>query len=473
MNTTSAHLLLVAEDGADRRRVARALGRAGFTVTTAEDATQVLRNLEKIDPEVIVVDHSLRGYLNGMDLLRYAKRRRPGIPVIVTAASGDERMAVEAMHLGALSYLPQPFEMKELIDLLTRARQMGGSSGSRPQEESPASELVGQSAAIKRVRDMVADVAPTTVTVLLLGETGTGKELVARAIHEASPRAGQPFVPVNCAAIPETLLEAELFGHTKGAFTGAEQARDGKLVSADRGTLFLDEIGELPMVTQPKLLRFLEDGMVTPLGSDRPQAVDVRFIAATHRDLRQAVDEGSFREDLYYRLHVVPLRLPPLRDRPEDIPLLLHHLLRRLSARHGKTIRAVTPPLEAWLRSQPWKGNVRELENCLERLVVFCRDGVLRLPANTVGDSCIFPYHEEKRRVVEEFERRYLERALATCKGKLADVARCTGISPRQLYNLLKKHGLQKHELGESNEELGEQIEEARPSRGSRHPSPD
>ena len=307
--------------------------------------------------------------------------------------------------------------------------------------------LIGESPAIRRLRRLIAEVASTDVTVLVRGETGTGKEVVARALHASSTRAHRPFVPVNCSAIPDTLLEAELFGHERGAFTGADRRRPGRFQTADGGTLFLDEIGDLPAAVQPKLLRVLEEHAVTPLGSDRPIEVDVRLVAATHQPLEDLVEEGRFRQDLFYRLNVVPLLIPPLRDRIEDIPRLASSFAGRIASKHGKEIRDLDPALVEWLKAQPWEGNVRELENLMERLVIFCTDGVLRLPPDGIEAAILPPYRQEKQRVLDDFERSYLTTALRLARGRLTDVAERTGLSSRQLYNLMKKHALQREDF--------------------------
>lgn len=439
--SVAGHVVLVEDEPAICKAMRCRLEDAGFRVTVFDEAIDVLRDIDQLSPDVIVASHSLPGYLNGLELLRYVNRRYPGLPVILISSRGNEKTAVEAMQIGAFSYLPRPLDYEELVGEVHRAAGTGGGVARRSGTDAQHG-LVGQSAPMVEVRRLIEDVAGTRATVLLLGETGTGKEVVARAIHRLSPRSQGPFVAVNCAAIPDTLLEAELFGYVRGAFTGAEQNRDGKLLSADRGTLFLDEIGEMPAVIQPKLLRFLEDGVITPLGSDACRPVDLRFIAATHRDLKEEVDAGRFREDLYYRLNVVPIRLPPLRERKEDIPLLVAHFLPGLARRHGRTVRRVDPEVTRWLESRPWKGNVRELENELERLVVFCRDGVLRLAPDQAADRLILPYHEEKRRVLDGFEKEYLAHALLATQGRVGEIARASGLSPRQVYNLLRKHNL-------------------------------
>jgi DNA-binding NtrC family response regulator len=435
--------LVVEDEQAAARVLTVALERDGFQVETVGEASQALSRLASVNPDVVLADHLLPG-LSGLDLLRYLLRRAPDLPVVLMTAHGDERLAVEAMKLGAFSYLPKPLRFEEVTLVLRRAVELrrlrrevreariAGSAG----------ELIGTSAAITTVRELIADVAPTQAAVLILGETGTGKELVARAIHGASGRASGPFVAINCAAIPEALLEAELFGHVRGAFTGAVRDREGKIATADRGTLFLDEIGELPPSLQPKLLRVLEEQSVTPVGANRAQRVSFRLITATHRRLEDDVQSGRFREDLYYRLNVVPLELPPLRARRSDIPLLVRHLLPRIAERHGRAVSDVDPALLEWLELRPWRGNVRELENTLERLVVTSRDQRLRLPSDGVHPSHIVPFHEEKRQAIDVFEREYLMAALQACRSHLGETARRTGISPRQLYTLLHKHGL-------------------------------
>ncbi len=439
--TNQGRVFLVEDEAAAVRVTQLALERAGFEVLACGDAAAALRRFDEVTPDVVVADYLLPG-LSGLELLRYVNRRAPDVPVVLITGHGSEKLAVEALKLGAYSYLPKPLDFEELVLVLRRAVEVKRlrEESRRVQLESATAELVGRSQALAEVRQLIADLAPTEVTVLILGETGTGKELVARAIHRGSRRARGRFVAVNCAAIPETLLEAELFGYVKGAFTGAEARREGKFVAASGGTLFLDEVGELPLSLQPKLLRALEEKEVTPLGSDRSVAVDVRLVAATNRDLQALVKEGKFRPDLYFRLNVVPIKLAPLRERREDIEPLVQYLLPRIAARHGKPIRDVEPGLYAWLAAQEWPGNVRELENTLERLVVLAADGVLRPPAGAKG--VLLPFYEEKERVLAAFEREYLRFGLKMVAGNLSELSRHSGISPRHLYNLLRKHGL-------------------------------
>lgn len=437
---------MVEDDPGAVRVMTLALEREGFLVHACGEAAAALRQLEDVQPEVVLADYLLPG-LSGLELVRYLVRRAPHVPVVLMTGHGSEKLAVEAMKLGAFFYLAKPVDFEELGLVLRRAVEVHRlrQEQRRAGLQQLATELVGVSKAMEEVRQLIAQVAPTEVTVLVQGETGTGKELVARAIHRLSKRASGRFVPVNCAAIPETLLEAELFGYVKGAFTGAEGRREGKLLAASGGTLFLDEVGELPLSLQPKLLRALEEGEVTPLGSDRPVAAKVRLVAATNRNLEAEVERGRFRSDLFFRLNVVTIFLPPLRERPEDIPPLVQFLLPRIAARHGKAIAEVEEGLIPWLAAQPWPGNVRQLENTLERLVIFAGDGVVRVPAE--GSGVLLPFYQEKERAIAAFEETYLRQALQLVGGNLSELSRRSGISPRHLYNLLRKYNL--HELAE------------------------
>lgn len=436
-------VLIVEDESAAVRVMTLALEREGLEVHATADGSAALGLIPELHPDVLVADYLLPG-ISGIDVLRYSLRRFPDLPVVMITGHGDERIAVETMRLGAFSYLPKPLDYEELALVLRRACELRALRQElrTARVDGCSQQIVGQSPAIERLREMIADVAPTEVTVLIIGETGTGKEVVARAVHAASKRSRKRLVALNCAAIPETLLEAELFGYVRGAFTGAEGRREGKLLSTNGGTLFLDEIGDLPASLQPKLLRVIEEGEITPLGSDASQKIDVRLIAATHRDLGAEVAAGRFRADLFYRLNVVPIALPPLRERREDIPLLVQHVLPRLAHRHARQIHDVEDGLMEWLRKQSWPGNVRELENTLERLIVLNRDGVLRLPSDA-RTPFLLPYHDEKRQILDDFERRYLTDALRLYHGKLNEVAQRSGISQRQLYNLLRKHNLE------------------------------
>jgi DNA-binding NtrC family response regulator len=439
-------VLVVEDEAAAAKVIALNLTREGFEVQIVHDAAEALAT--DVDPDVILTDYRMPG-TSGLELVHELARTGSRTPVIMMTAHGDERLAVEAMRSGTFCYLAKPLDYDELSLVCQRAAEV--SRLRRELEGARAVELgerlLGTSPSVRRLRRLIAEVAPTEVTVLVRGETGTGKELVARAIHRASPRATKPFLAVNCSAFPETLLEAELFGHERGAFTGADRKREGRFRTAAGGTLFLDEIGDLPATLQPKLLRVLEEGAITPLGSDRAVELDVRLVAATNRPLEEMVEAKSFRQDLFYRLNVVPLVLPPLRERLEDIEELTSAFVARFADRHGKPIEAIDPALMEWLRAHEWPGNVRELENLVERLVIFAEDGVLRLPADGVEAAILPRYHEEKQRVVDEFECGYLRVALELSRGRLSEVCERTGLSNRQLYNLMRKHGLAKEDF--------------------------
>ena len=441
-------VLVVDDDEAAAHVMALNLRREGFRAEVEHSAADAMRRVEELHPDVLLTDYLMPG-TNGLELMAAMRQVRPHTPAIVMTAHGDERLAVESMRAGAFTYLSKPLDYDELVLVCRRAAEM---HRLRCRLEDVGKlqlghGLVGDSPAIKCLRRLIAEVAPTDVMVLIRGETGTGKEVVARAIHGASARSNSPFVAVNCSAIPETLLEAELFGHERGAFTGAERRRAGRFQTAAGGTLFLDEIGDLPASLQPKLLRVLEERAVTPLGSDRSRAVDVRLVAATNQPLEKLIERGDFRQDLFYRLNVVPLSIPPLRERADDIPQLASRFAGRLATRYGKIVNDLDPALVDWLKAQEWEGNVRELENVMERLVIFAPDGVLRIPDDGMEAAILPPYKREKERVLEEFEKSYLQTALRLSRGRLGGVCQRTGLSSRQLYNLMRKHGLSKEDF--------------------------
>jgi two-component system response regulator HydG len=375
-------VLVVDDEEQMLRSQERMLVREGYVVLTATSANEALERLRTADPEVDVVLTDLRMEgMDGMQFVETAKRLYPDLEVIMMTGYGTIETAVEAMRKGAYDFLPKPFKRMQLLKIVSRAmerrsllaenrrlRQQVADGGGR--------SVVGNSEAMRHVLDMVAQVAPSEATVLILGESGTGKEVVARAIHEASDRARRPFVKVSCAALPDSLLEAELFGYERGAFTGADRRKPGRFELADGGTLFLDEIGDIPLEMQVKLLRVLQEREFERLGGTQTLEVDVRVLAATHRDLRQQVEKGRFREDLYYRLAVIPLEVPPLRVRPDDVPLLAAHFAAKY-ARDENRIPALLPETNEALVRYDWPGNVRELENAIERAVVLCKDGVI------------------------------------------------------------------------------------------------
>ncbi|HKJ71004.1 MAG TPA: sigma-54 dependent transcriptional regulator, partial [Gammaproteobacteria bacterium] len=356
------HTILIVEDERNLRRVMAAwLEGEGFATQTAGGAEEALEQFHAIPADLVITDHRLGQGKSGLELMNELKAAAPGLPVIIVTAYGNVEHAVEAMKAGADHYLTKPVEEADLVALV---RNLLNRSGHHLPTSSPEQDfgIVGESQAIRELLHTVELVAPAPSTVQITGESGTGKELVAHALHTASPRAGEPFVAVNCAALPGELIESELFGYEKGAFTGAQQTRAGKFEEAGEGTLFLDEVGEMPLAMQVKLLRALQEREFTRLGSHRPLPLRARLVTATNRDLEKDAEEGRFREDLYYRLKVIPLHLPPLRERIEDIPVLARHFLQRVADQLGRTPPALSPDALAALQAYPWPGNIRELE---------------------------------------------------------------------------------------------------------------
>ncbi|MFO0583141.1 MAG: sigma-54 dependent transcriptional regulator [Anaeromyxobacter sp.] len=377
------NVLIVDDDASMRHLLSVILDDHGYVARAVASGEAALEEIAARAYDLVITDVRMPG-MGGLALLRAIQDRDPLIMVIVMSAYGSHETAIEAMKAGAYDWLSKPFRPDEVVLLLAKAeeRERLARENVRLRGELARSyrpdQLVGSSEAMRELDRQIARVAPQKTTVLLTGDSGTGKELVARALHERSPRAGCPFVAVNCGAIPEALLESELFGHVRGAFTDAVRNKKGLAAEADGGTLFLDEIGELPVSLQPKLLRFLQEEEVRPVGDTRARRVDVRVVAATARDLRQAVQDGRFREDLYWRLAVVPLRIPPLRDRPEDIPPLAAHFLARLAKlRPELGALSLSDGARARLLAHRWPGNVRELEHVLERAVVMAEDPVI------------------------------------------------------------------------------------------------
>ena len=354
----------------------------GYEVARANDARAGLALLEKVDPDVVLTDLRMPG-MDGLELLEKVKHIRPETMVIVMTAYGTVKTAVRAMKLGAEDYLGKPIDVEELEVILHRALEKKRLLEEtrvlreRVQQKYRMDSLVGECPEMLAAFKTVRQVAAASSSVLLLGESGTGKELFAQALHQNSPRKDKPFIKVACAALPETLLESELFGHEKGSFTGALYARAGRFEMADGGTLFLDEIGDISPTVQIKLLRFLEEREFERVGGNRTYRVDVRIVCATHRDLKKKLEEGTFREDLYYRLNVIEIRIPPLRERGADIPVLAHHFLTRFAEANAKDVRGISDEALALLLSHPWPGNVRELENAVERAVVLSNEPVL------------------------------------------------------------------------------------------------
>jgi two-component system response regulator HydG len=444
-----ATTILVADDDTGMREsLVRALRREGFTIVAAEDGRAALEALRRAHVDLLVADLRMPG-LDGLELLRAAKLVAPETEIVVISGHGTVEEAVEAMKEGAYDFLTKPFDRAALIRIVRQALERRAlilenrALQRRLDELTGAGELIGQSPAIRDVLDLVRQVAPAAATVLIQGESGTGKELVARALHDLSHRRGKPFVRVNCAALPETLLESELFGYEKGAFTGAVGRKDGRFQLADGGTLLLDEVGDLSSLTQAKLLRVLQEGEFEPLGATRTIKVDVRVVAATNQDLAQLVREKRFREDLYYRLQVITVTVPPLRDRPEDIPLLALHFLRRFATKNHRELEGFTDAALNGLRNYSWPGNVRELEHAVERGVILARGRLLDVSdlPETVTQT------EPAARVVpipigmplDEVEQRLIDETLRQTKGDKELAAKLLGIASRTIYRKLKE----------------------------------
>ena len=366
------HSILIVDDELNIRRVLeRAFAKEGYQVYTAEGGHQALRLLEETPCDLVLTDVVMPD-MTGLELLKRARQKYPNLQVILMTAYGTIPMAVEAMRAGAFDFLTKPLEMEVLRKVVRNA--LREPTTAKPTERKPSRRkqvtFIGESPAIKQILETVERVADTRTTVLITGESGTGKELIARMLHERSSRAHKPFVAVSCAAIPETLLEVELFVAVKGAYTGAETDRIGKFEAANGGTLFLDEVGDIPPLIQVKLLRVLQEREIERLGSNTPIPIDVRLVAATNRNLQEAVDAGAFRSDLFYRLQVVHIHLPPLRERREDIPLLARYFLQKFAAENGRALREISPEAMELLQNACWRGNVRELENVIESAVV-------------------------------------------------------------------------------------------------------
>jgi nitrogen regulation protein NR(I) len=461
-----AHVLIVDDEVNIRRVLAAMLKREGYEVTTAADGEQALGVLQKTPVHVVVTD-LVMPRLGGMELLRHVAADFPDVPVIVITAHGSVDSAVAALKAGAFDYITKPFEQEDLKKVIAKAARAHDlerqnvhanfTDGDRP-------PLVGESPAMKAIYDIVAKVAESPSTVLITGESGTGKELIAKALHRGSSRRDKPLIKVNCAAIPKDLVESELFGYERGAFTGAVGSKPGRFELADGGTLFLDEIGEVPVEMQVKLLRALQESEFERVGGIKTIRVDVRLIAATNRHLEQLIEEGKFREDLYYRLAVVPIELPPLRERREDIPLLVKHFIRKYDERLGKRVEGIEDEALQLLLGYAWPGNIRELENLMERSVLFAdgplilasalpdslreRGGPTPVPIAAVGPlgSIAAPSGASMKEIVRhaqaELEKELISRALEETGGNVTRAAKRLQISRKSLQVKMKELGL-------------------------------
>jgi DNA-binding NtrC family response regulator len=431
-------VLVVDDDAEMAKMLARHLAREGWTILTATSGTQAITTLA-MEPVDVVLTDVVMGDTGGLDVLREAQRQQPRARVILMTAFGTLESAIAALREGAADYLTKPFKMAEVDVAIARTldeRQLREENRRLRDEVSDRYRIEGipaASPAMKSVLDQLREVAPSDASVLLIGESGTGKELVARAIHWNGPRASRAFVAVNCAAIPDALLESELFGHEKGAFTGAVQKRVGLVAEAEGGTLFLDEIAEMPIALQAKLLRILQDRAVRPVGGRQEVIVNFRLVTATNRDLPDLVRTGRFREDLYYRLAVIPIRLPSLRERPEDIPLLADHFRQRAAGMLGKRVEDFESEAMTWLQQHRWPGNIRELENVVERAVTLARGPRITLADVKTEFASVVAPGTGPRPTLAELEREYIRRVLADTKGDKKAAARVLGVSVRTL----------------------------------------
>jgi two-component system response regulator AtoC len=451
--------ILVVDDEPNIRKVLKAfLRRAGHEVSEAADGYEAIQLLSQDIHDVVVSDLKMPG-LDGIGLLSHCKEEHPGLPVILITAHGTVDSAVEAIKRGAHDYITKPFDQDELLRIITNALRV--EERSRAKFRSPSGGvgkhgIIGETPAMQAVFELIEKVAGPPTTVLITGESGTGKGLVARALHNASPRREKPFIQVNCGAIPESLFESELFGHERGAFTGAISARPGRFELADGGTLFLDEVGELPQQMQVKLLRVLQDRTFERVGGARSITVDVRLVAATNKDLAKEVKAGRFREDLYWRLNVVPVRLPALRERREDIPGLVSHFVEHFRLRLGRDVRSVRQEALAALSAGRWPGNVRELENTVERAVLLASKPVLSLedfglegPEGPPEAAEGLGLKEYVRVYTARLERARIQEALEAHAGNVTHASRALGISRKSLQMKMKEYGLREEEGGE------------------------
>ena len=465
MTTAPAKILVADDDRTIRRNLVRLLQSEGYHALEAADGGEALAAIHAHNPDAVLLDLKMPGR-DGLEVLAALGSALADLPVIVVTAFGGSAAAIEAMRRGAYDYLSKPFDLDEVLLTLKRALRQRALAfevkalRARTEEEAgdPAeaptaaeSELIGRSAAMRAVFKAIGLAAATDAAVLIVGESGTGKELVAAALHRHSARADGPFIRVNCGALPEGLIESELFGHERGAFTGADRQKAGRFERAEGGTLFLDEVGELPLSAQAKILRALQAREFERVGGTETLRTNARVIAATHRDLLREVAAGRFREDLYYRLNVARIVIPPLRDRPEDIPALAEYILRRIEQREGWGELSVSTEALAAIQAQPWPGNVRQLENALARAAIASRGRPI-LPEHLDADEALDPLISESgdpsqplplRALLAEVERRAIQRALLACGGNRTKTAEHLGISRRQLFDKIRDYGLQ------------------------------
>jgi DNA-binding NtrC family response regulator len=460
-------ILIVEDDDIFLRPLQRSLEVAGYEVLTRPSGEDALELLKNDDVDAVLTDKRLPG-MDGVEVVRRLKAEHPEATVVIMTAYGTIDSAVESMRLGAADYLVKPFEVAELLIVIRQAielqefRTASRANLRKNQERFTLANVLTQDPRMRDLFEELQSVADLDTTVLVHGETGVGKELLARSIHFSGKRREKPFVAVNCAAIPAELFESELFGVRKGAFTSAWESRRGFFQMANGGTLLLDEIGEMPLALQSKLLRAIEEKRVTPIGSDRVLEIDVRFIATTNKDLQAETEHGRFRRDLFYRLSVMPVRVPPLRERPGDVPLLAQHFLEASARRSKKMMRAIAPGAMQALCRYAWPGNVRELENVIERAVIVAKgDTITDVDRFLTGEGerprvdLSLPFREAKAHVVEEFERAYVSGVLEAHGGKLTAAAKHADMDPKNFSEKLTRYGLRRPPSPDSGE-LGE-----------------
>ncbi|AVJ18873.1 two-component system response regulator GlrR [Serratia rhizosphaerae] len=440
----AANLLLVDDDPSLLKLLGMRLTSEGFHVTTAESGQEALRLLAREQIDLVISDLRM-DEMDGMALFAEIQKRQPGMPVIILTAHGSIPDAVAATQQGVFSFLTKPVDRDALYKAIDEALSLSAPAG----DDSWREDIVTRSPAMLRLLEQANMVAQSDVSVLINGQSGTGKEVLAQAIHRASPRAKKAFIAINCGALPEQLLESELFGHAKGAFTGAVSNREGLFQAAAGGTLFLDEIGDMPLSLQVKLLRVLQERKVRPLGSNRDLDIDVRIISATHRDLPKAMAKNEFREDLYYRLNVVNLKIPALNERAEDIPLLANHLLRESAKRHKPFVRSFSTDAMKRLMTASWPGNVRQLVNVIEQCVALTSAPVIGealVEQALEGENTALPTFAEAR---NQFELHYLRKLLQITKGNVTQAARMAGRNRTEFYKLLSRHELDANDFKE------------------------
>jgi DNA-binding NtrC family response regulator len=470
----TARILIVEDEKAIQIALCGLLRREGYLVQQADSGESAIAAVEEQPFDLVLTDLALGKGKSGMDVLQIAKSLRPETAVVMITAHGSEKIAVQAMKSGADDYLPKPFDNDELRVIVARALERHRLARENRllleqiQRAYGFENLIGSGAGMRQVFETIQKVAETDLTVLVRGESGTGKELVAQAIHNRSGRKHRPFVVVNCAAISRELVESELFGHERGAFTGADRRRSGRFQAADGGTLLLDEIGDMPLETQAKVLRVLQERAFERVGGNERIEVDVRVVAATHRDLVAEVEAGRFREDLYYRLKVVEIELPPLRERRQDLPALCEHFLKQLSERLGRDKKRLSPAAVARLQRHGWPGNVRELRNVIEQAAVLSAgeeiqeadlnlDGAVAaddrpsVPALTADKRKQLSFAEAKRSVMERFERDYILEALRENAGNVSRTAQALGMVRQNLQQKIQQLGLRSADWGQNN----------------------